>query len=57
MAKKKETKSGLTSAAGLMRYYEADKSAIAIDPKTVLVVSLVAAVIVLMLNAYYGVWP
>jgi len=25
MAKKKETKSGLTSAAGLMRYYEADK--------------------------------
>lgn len=57
MAKKKETKSGLTSAAGLMRYYEADKSAIAIDPKTVLVLSLVAAVIVLMLNAYYGVWP
>jgi len=57
MAKKKESKSGLTSAAGLMRYYEADKSAIAIDPKTVLVVSLVAAVIVLMLNAYYGVWP
>jgi len=57
MAKKKETKSGLTSAAGLMRYYEADKSAIAIDPKTVLMVSLVAAVVVLVLNAYYGVWP
>jgi len=57
MAKKKESKSGLTSAAGLMRYYEADKSAIAINPKMVLVVSLVAAVIILALNAYYGVWP
>ncbi|MDI6888541.1 MAG: preprotein translocase subunit Sec61beta [Methanocellales archaeon] len=57
MAKKKETKSGLTSAAGLMRYYEADKSAIAINPKTVLVVSVIAAVIIVALNAYYGMWP
>jgi len=57
MAKKKESKSGLTSAAGLMRYYEADKSAITINPKTVLILSLVAAAMVLALNAYYGVWP
>lgn len=57
MAKKKESKSGLISAAGLMRYYEADKSAITIDPKTVLVLCIVAAIMVLVLNAYYGVWP
>jgi len=57
MGKKKESKSGLTSAAGLMRYYDADKSAIAINPKAVLIASLVVAVMVLALNAYYGVWP
>jgi preprotein translocase subunit Sec61beta len=57
MAKKKKSQSGLMSSAGLMRYYEVDKSAIAISPKTVLVIGLVVGVIVLALNAYYGVWP
>ncbi len=57
MAKKKKSQSGFMSSAGLMRYYDADKSAIAIDPKTIMVVGIVAAVTTLALNAYYGLWP
>lgn len=57
MVKKKKTQSGLMSSAGLMRYYDADKSAIAINPKTIMVVGIVAAVTIFALNAYYGLWP
>ncbi len=56
MAKKKEG-SGLMSSAGLMRYYDAEETAISIDPKTVISVSVVAGILVLILNAYYGIWP
>ncbi len=56
MAKKKES-SGLMSSAGLMRYYDAEETAISIDPKTVVSVSVVAGILVLVLNAYYGIWP
>jgi preprotein translocase subunit Sec61beta len=56
MAKKNEG-SGLMSSAGLMRYYDAEETAISIDPKTVISVSVVIGILVLVLNAYYGIWP
>ncbi|MCZ7361948.1 MAG: preprotein translocase subunit Sec61beta [Candidatus Methanoperedens sp.] len=56
MAKKKEG-SGLMSSAGLMRYYDAEETAILIDPKTVFSVAIVIGIAILVLNAYYGIWP
>jgi preprotein translocase subunit Sec61beta len=56
MAKKKEG-SGLMSSAGLMRYYDAEETAVQIDPKTVVTVAVVVGIAVLVLNAYYGIWP
>ncbi|AKB13630.1 MAG: preprotein translocase subunit Sec61beta [Methanosarcina thermophila] len=55
MAKKSGT--GLQSSAGLMRYYEADKNAIQIQPKTVLIVGAITGIAVLFLSAVNGVWP
>lgn len=57
MAKKKQGGSGLMSSAGLMRYYEADKKAIHLDPKTIIVFGLICGVAVLLLNANFGTWP
>ncbi|MBU4075568.1 MAG: preprotein translocase subunit Sec61beta [Euryarchaeota archaeon] len=56
MAKKKEG-SGLMSSAGLMRYYDAEETSLQIHPKTVVMVALVTGLLVLVLNAYYGIWP
>lgn len=56
MAKKKES-SGLMSSAGLMRYYDADETAILIEPKTVISIALAAGLVILALNAYYNLWP
>lgn len=56
MAKQKEG-SGLMSSAGLMRYYDAEETSMQINPKTVVVVALVAGVAVLGMNASYGIWP
>ena len=56
MAQKKDS-SGLMSSAGLMRYYDADETAILIQPKTVVTAALAAGIAVLVLNAYYGLWP
>ena len=56
MTKKKEG-SGLMSSAGLMRYYDAEETAILIEPKTVFSVAVVAGLVILALNAYYGIWP
>lgn len=56
MAKKKEG-SGLMSSAGLMRYYDAEETAILIEPKVVITVSVVVGLAVLALNASYGIWP
>ena len=47
---KKESGSGLMSSAGLMRYFEAEESAIKIDPKTVVIASVVLGAIVVFLN-------
>jgi preprotein translocase subunit Sec61beta len=56
MAKKKEG-SGLMSSAGLMRYYDAEETAIIVEPKTVVTVAVAAGVVILGLNAYYHIWP
>ncbi len=56
MAKKKES-SGLMSSAGLMRYYDAEETAVLIDPKTVVSIAIAAGLAVLALNAYYKIWP
>ena len=56
MAKKKEG-SGLMSSAGLMRYYDAEETAILINPKTVFSVAIVIGIVILGLNAYYNIWP
>lgn len=56
MAKKKEG-SGLMSSAGLMRYYDAEETATIVDPKTVVTIAVAAGISVLVLNAYYGIWP
>ena len=55
MAKKSGT--GLQSSAGLMRYYEADKNAVHIQPKTVLIVGALVGIAVLFLSAVNGFWP
>ena len=55
MAKKSGT--GLQSSAGLMRYYEADKNAIHVQPKTVLIVGALVGIAVLFLCAANGFWP
>ncbi|WP_321420374.1 preprotein translocase subunit Sec61beta [uncultured Methanomethylovorans sp.] len=57
MSKKNSSGSGLMSSAGLMRYYEADKKAVHIDPKTVLIFGVLIGFAVLILNAVYGSWP
>jgi preprotein translocase subunit Sec61beta len=53
----KRTGSGLQSSAGLMSYYEADKNAIQIQPKTVLVAGALVGLAVLFLSAANGFWP
>ena len=70
MAKRKATKKakkkggggggeerGLMSSAGLMRYYDVEESAVKLSPKTILLIGVFIAVIVLGLEIYYGVWP
>jgi preprotein translocase subunit Sec61beta len=57
MAKKKASGSGLMSSAGLMRYYEADETAIRINPKTVVVIAVMAGIFAIALGFQYGTWP
>ncbi len=45
------------SSAGLMRYYEADESAIRINPKTVVLIGVVAGILAIALGFQYGTWP
>jgi preprotein translocase subunit Sec61beta len=53
----KKSGSGLQSSAGLMRYYEADKNAVQIQPKVVLIVGAIVGIAVLFLSAVNGFWP
>lgn len=57
MAKKKSSGNGLMSSAGLMRYYEADKKAVHVDPKTVMAIGVVVGIAILILDASFGMWP
>jgi len=57
MAKQKSSGGGLMSSAGLMRYYEADKRAIQVQPKSIIAFGIIAAVAILFLNASFGLWP
>ncbi|MEA1907640.1 MAG: preprotein translocase subunit Sec61beta [Euryarchaeota archaeon] len=57
MAKKKGSGGGLMSSAGLMRYYDADESAIRLNPKTVLIVGVVFGILAIALGFTYNTWP
>lgn len=60
MAKVTKTKARtppLMSSAGIMRYFEEEKTKIKINPKTVLLSGIVTGFIVILLNAFYGLWP
>ncbi|MEA1984495.1 MAG: preprotein translocase subunit Sec61beta [Euryarchaeota archaeon] len=57
MAKKKSSGDGLMSSAGLMRYYDADKRAIHIDPKKIMIFGAVCGLVIILLNASFGLWP
>ena len=56
MAKKKSDNSGLMSSAGLMRYFEADDTAIKLNPKMVVGVCVASGVVVLGLNIGFRLW-
>ncbi len=47
----------LMSSAGIMRYFEEERTQIRISPKSVLVFGLTIGVLVIILNIYYGLWP
>ena len=62
--KKKEKKGGgkgeergLMSSAGLMRYYDVEESAVKLSPKTILLIGVFIAVVIIGLEIYFGVWP
>ncbi len=57
MAKKKTSGGGLMSSAGLMRYYDADETAIRIAPKTVVMIGIVAGIVAIALGFQFGTWP
>ena len=57
MAKQKSGGSGLMSSAGLMRYYDADKRAIHLQPKTVMGFGALCGIVILALSAGFGLWP
>jgi preprotein translocase subunit Sec61beta len=57
MAKKKSDNSGLMSSAGLMRYFEADDTAIKLDPKMVIGGCIASGIVVLGLNIAFRLWP
>ncbi|WP_174591564.1 preprotein translocase subunit Sec61beta [Methanocella conradii] len=50
---KKDT-SGLMSSAGIMRYFEAEESAIKIDPLFVIAAAIILGAMVWGLNLYFG---
>jgi preprotein translocase subunit Sec61beta len=50
MAKNESSSGGLMSSAGLMRYFEAEESAIKIDPKTVVIAAVGIGILVWVLN-------
>ncbi|WGI17363.1 preprotein translocase subunit Sec61beta [Methanonatronarchaeum sp. AMET-Sl] len=54
----KQQGDGLTSSAGLMRYFDEESTETPIiGPKQIMVFSAVLGVLILSLNLYYGLWP
>ncbi len=47
----------LMSSAGIMRYFEEEKTQIKINPKSVLAFGFLMGILVIILNVYYGLWP
>ncbi|MCX8172319.1 MAG: preprotein translocase subunit Sec61beta [Archaeoglobaceae archaeon] len=57
VSRSREKTPPLMSSAGIMRYFEEEKTRIRISPKTVVIAGILTFVLVMVLNAYYGVWP
>ncbi|AEA47044.1 preprotein translocase subunit Sec61beta [Archaeoglobus veneficus] len=58
MAKGQKTKTPpLMSSAGIMRYFEEEKTQVKISPKSILAFGFVIGALIIVLNAYYGLWP
>ncbi|HIP58167.1 MAG TPA: preprotein translocase subunit Sec61beta [Archaeoglobus profundus] len=57
MAKKRSETPPLMSSAGIIRYFEEEKTEARIKPQSVVVFGLATALLVMILNAYYGLWP
>ena len=57
MAKKKSSGGGLMSSAGLMRYYDADESAVRFNPKTVIIIGVIFGILAITLGFTHGTWP
>ncbi len=55
--KTKEKTPPLMSSAGIMRYFEEEKTQIQFSPKTVLIAGVVSGLLIIVLNAFYGLWP
>lgn len=55
--KRKDKTPPLMSSAGIMRYFEEEKTKIKISPKTVMAAGILTGVLIILLNAYYGLWP
>ncbi|MCS7121727.1 MAG: preprotein translocase subunit Sec61beta [Archaeoglobaceae archaeon] len=55
--KREERTPPLMSSAGIMRYFEEEKTHIQLSPKTVVFTGLVIGVLLIILNAFYGLWP
>mgnify|MGYP000106123466 CR=1 FL=1 len=55
MAKQRKTKTPpLMSSAGIMRYFEEEKTQIKINPKSIFALGIVIGALVFILNLYYG---
>jgi len=57
MSKKKSEGSGLMSSAGLMRYFEADETAIRLDPKMVVGACIGSGALIMAANIAFHLWP
>jgi len=57
MAKRRGDTPPLVSSAGIIRYFEEEKTQARINPRSVVVFGLATGLLVMILNAYYGLWP
>ncbi len=58
MAKAKKARTPpLMSSAGIMRYFEEERTQIRVSPKTIIIAGILSGALIMILNAYYGIWP